>query len=101
MKQAVKAIVLILLTSLLSGCSSAEEKACEAAEQAKIEYELQSDVNFNAYQKEIDDNKRYVSPLFIKGVELLSNSKRVIVNNPKCFTPQQVVEAQSYLLTVK
>jgi hypothetical protein len=85
----------------LPSCSNAEAKACEAAEQARIEYELQSEVNFTAYQKEIDDNKRYVSPLFIKGVELLSNSKRVIVNNPKCFTPQQVVEAQSYLLTVK
>ena len=85
----------------LPSCSNAEAKACEAAEQARIEYELQSEVNFTAYQKEIDDNKRYVSPLFIKGVELLTNSKRVIVNNPKCFTPQQVVEAQSYLLTVK
>jgi len=85
----------------LPSCSNAEAKACEAAEQARIEYELQSEVNFTAYQKEIDDNKRYESALFIRGVELLSNSKRVIVNNPKCFTPQQVVEAQSYLLTVK
>jgi outer membrane murein-binding lipoprotein Lpp len=101
MKQAAKASALVLAVSLLSGCSNAEAKACKAAEQAKIEYELQSDVNFNAYQKEIDDNKKYYSAIFIKGVELLSNSKRVIVNNPKCFTPQQVAEAQTYLLTVK
>jgi predicted component of type VI protein secretion system len=57
MKQAAKASALVLAVSLLSGCSNAEAKACKAAEQAKIEYELQSDVNFNAYQKEIDEIK--------------------------------------------
>jgi uncharacterized protein YceK len=102
MKQAVKATVLILLVSLLSGCSSAEEKACEAAAQARAEYETET--------KELWDKKQEKSnaSLFFEALDLdkqaketYAKSQRVIANNPNCFTPKQVVEAQTYILKIK
>jgi hypothetical protein len=102
MKQAVKATVLILLVALLSGCSSAEEKACEAAEISRDNYNKEArDLQVKA--------KKY--PRFsgtieeaVRGRELSDKSfvayelsLRVILTYPNCFTPEQVVEAQQYL----
>jgi uncharacterized protein YceK len=100
MKQAVKATVLVLFVSLLSGCSSAEAKACEAAKQAKVEFEAQRDIIWTEYQKNVKlqgfDNTNYD-----KAYEQETNARRTIVNNQNCFTPKEVAEAQTYLSKVK
>jgi hypothetical protein len=85
---------------LLPSCSSAEAKACKAAEQARAEYEKETKVLWD--KKQAKDN----ASLFIEGLaldkqvrETYLKSQRVIANNPSCFTPKQVVEAQTYILT--
>ena len=92
---------LIAALVLLPGCTSNEVKACNAAEQAVIEYELESADKLTAYNNEINKNQRYDSSLSSKAAEAYLNSLRVIVNNPSCFTPKQVAEAQSFLSKVK
>ena len=102
MKQTAKATALVLFVSLLSGCSSAEAKACEAAEISRA--------NYNKEAKDLQvEAKKY--PRFsgtieeaVKGRELSDKSfvayelsLRVILTYPNCFTPEQVVEAQQYL----
>jgi hypothetical protein len=102
MKQAVNATTMVLLVSLLSGCSSAEEKACKAAKLSQNNYNsdaiaMQADAkkitddisNFKQYEKKRDLNKSA-----FKNYEL---SMRVITTYKECFTPEQVVEAQLYL----
>ena len=83
----------------LPSCSSAEAKACEAAEQARAEYEKETNVLWD--KKQAKDN----ASLFIEGLALEEQvrktylkSQRIIANNPSCFTPKQVVEAQTYIL---
>ena len=102
MKLAAKASILLLLVSILPGCSSAEEKACETAEQARAEYEIET--------KELWDKKQAKSnaSLFFEALaldeqakETYLKSQRVIANNPSCFTPKQVVEAQTYISKIK
>ena len=92
---------LIAALLLLPGCTSNEVKACNAAEQAVIEYEVESADKLTAYNNEINKNQRYDSSLSSKAAEAYLNSLRVIVNNPGCFTPKQVAEAQSFLSKVK
>jgi len=86
----------------LPSCSSAEAKACKAAEQARAEYEIET--------KELYDKKQAKSnaSLFFEALELdkqaretYLKSQKVIVNNPSCFTPKQVVEAQTYISKIK
>ena len=85
MKQAVKATALILLVSLLSGCSSAEAKECEVATKAYSELKVQS----QELGKSIKILEQGSLILFIAKQALL-----VKINNPSCFTPQEVSEAQ-------
>ena len=86
----------------LPSCSNAEAKACEAAEQARAEYEIET--------KELWDKKQAKSnaSLFFEALaldeqakETYLKSQRVIANNPSCFTPKQVVEAQTYISKIK
>jgi hypothetical protein len=100
MKQAVKATVLILLVSLLSGCSSAEEKACEAAEVSRDTYNRKAGT-LQAEAAGIVSND--LEKAFRK-FDLENESKatyklslQVIITYKECFTPEQVVEAQRYL----
>ena len=101
MKQPVKATALLLFVSLLSGCSSAEAKACKLAVKTESDYFLQAETLFAQF---LTESGKGTIPETVNSVELfkLSNiasdkSKRVIVNNPQCFTPKQVVEAQVQL----
>ena len=96
MKQAAKATALVLAVSLLSGCSSTEAKACEAAQLAnKSYYEKAGEYNGEAVLKITPEAKS--KELLALGRGEYFRSQRVIANNPKCFTPEQVVEAQIYL----
>ena len=101
MRRVFLALLLFAGLLLLPGCTSNEVKACNAAEQAVIEYEVESADKLTAYNNEINKNQRYDSSLSSKAAEAYLNSLRVIVNNPSCFTPKQVAEAQSFLSKVK
>jgi hypothetical protein len=96
MKQGVKATALILLVSLLSGCSSAEDKACEAARKShKDLVYIAGEYNGAAVLKTTPDIE--ASKLLKLGSYEFNKSQKVIVNNASCFTPEQVAEAQIYL----
>ena len=69
----------------LPSCSSAEAKACEAAEQANIDFAVQRAFYMNAGND------------YAKAQQAETNRARVIVNNSSCFTPQQVAAAQTYI----
>ena len=86
---------------LLPGCSNAEAKACEAAEQATIDLLAKRDFHWGRYQsyvrlQEFDKENHYS-----QAQEAEANRQRVIVNNLNCFTPQQVAEAQTYISKIK
>ena len=98
MKQAAKATALVLAVSLLSGCSSAEAKACVSAEKAYSEFEAETKKAYE--QREIsikasdwNSSKEYLT--IANKYEFWT--QKVIVNNPSCFTAAQVVIAQSFV----
>ena len=98
MKQAAKAIALVLFLSLLSGCSSAETKACKLAVETKAEYFLKSETLFAQFLVEggkgtVEATANSVE-LFEESQRLAKKANKVILNNPQCFTPKQVVEAE-------
>jgi hypothetical protein len=101
MKRTSIASVLVLFASLLSGCSSAETKACEAAEASRYSYDEKAD----AMQSEADAIGRTSDiEVAFKKFKLEQDAKatyklslQVIVTYKECFTPEQVVEAQQYL----
>jgi uncharacterized lipoprotein len=97
MKQAVKATALALAVSLLSGCSSSEAKACKLAVQTQADYMKQkNDLLAQAKIAYANATPTFngAYDLYDQSQEALLKSNKVIVNNPQCFTPQQVVEAQ-------
>ena len=85
----------MLSVSLLSGCSSSETKACETATKAYSDLRVQSqelgksikilEQGSGAFEA-IEKRERQ---FFIAKQALL-----VKINNPSCFTPQEVSEAQ-------
>jgi uncharacterized lipoprotein len=101
MKQTAKATILVLFASLLSGCSSSETKACEAAEASRNSYTEKA----AAMQSEADAIGRTSDiEVAFKKFKLEQDSKatyklslQVIVTYKECFTPEQVVEAQQYI----
>jgi hypothetical protein len=97
MKLTVKATVLILLVSLLSGCSSAEAKACKLAVETQADYLKQSKTLMVKSSQQKIENPFNARSLFDTGQNIFLKSQKVIVNNPQCFTPKQVVEAQTSL----
>jgi hypothetical protein len=102
MKLVTKTTALVLLMSLLSGCSSSDEKACEAAEISRDNYNKEA----RDLQVEAKKYPRFSGTIeeAVRGRELSDKSfvayelsLRVILTYPNCFTPEQVVEAQQYL----
>ena len=99
MKQAVKATAVLLFVSLLSGCSSAEAKACKAAQITNSQF-LKTSNEFAVKGDEIKVtggygiNSKARDYLYRQSREVEYKANLVIVNNPKCFTPEQVVNAQ-------
>ncbi|MDA3036567.1 MAG: hypothetical protein O3C24_04765 [Actinomycetota bacterium] len=98
MKQATKAIVLALFVSLLSGCSSAEDKACEAAQKV-VEEDMDKAQELLLSAKDLDKNGYGLQANEVRGEILRTSEKlnRAILKNQSCFTPAQVVEAQIYV----
>ena len=89
MKQAVKATVLVLFVSLLSSCSSAEAKACKAAKESYLSNKKIGDENINRKSDTTNLGKYRAI-----GERAYYVANKIIVNNQKCFNPEQVVEAQ-------
>ena len=105
MKPAIKATVLILLVSLLSGCSSSDAKLCEEAETFRAFYFAKAESNFMSFKQELEAelarNGKGSNPAIEKyiagNLENKQKGFQVIVNNPKCYSAGQVVEAQDYI----
>jgi hypothetical protein len=99
MKQVAKATALVLAASLLSGCSSPEAKACEAAEKARATYNKKA-AAMQAEANTIRDDLTKGFDVYMldnKGKKNYKLSLQVIITYKNCFTPEQVVEAQQYL----
>jgi hypothetical protein len=87
---------------LLPSCSSAEAKACKAAEQARAEYETETNELWDKKQAKSNASLFFEAlALDEQAKETYLKSQRVIANNPSCFTPKQVVEAQTYISKIK
>jgi flagellar basal body L-ring protein FlgH len=98
MKQAAKATALVLAVSLLSGCSSAEAKACKAAQEQYSQYDLQFEeakAKHAEYSKagEWENAKLWLG----QSTQSLYNRETLIIMYQSCFTPKEVVEAKIYL----
>ena len=100
-----KAIVLFLSASLISGCSSPEDKACEAAEASRYSYAekaaaMKSEAEAIGQAGDIEVAlKKFGLEQDAKATHKLS--LQVIVTYKECFTPEQVVEAQQNLERTK
>jgi hypothetical protein len=89
---------------LLTGCSDSTAKACEEAVKTKIEYlDLSKELHLKYLKlsKSTYDNREYtleeddrVRSLYGEHIQAKQDSNTVIINNPTCFSPKQVVEAQ-------
>lgn len=119
LKKLLAPLVVIALL-YLPGCSNAEAKACDAAKKAVSEYELSYNPKFVMAERLESQQEQFTRekiwerieaqrqgiklPENNAGVEALKlrkeaqkeyfKSQLVIVNNPSCFTPEQVVDAQ-------
>lgn len=93
MKQVAKATALVLLASLLSSCSSggAQANNCEAAENTRSTYDFEAGAMREKFEATNDINLHYGA------INIYKKSLQVILNNPDCFTPEQVVEAQDFI----
>jgi hypothetical protein len=95
MKRAAKVTALILFVSLLTGCTSSEEKACEAALSTHNSLEQEIDRDTKAVEGELKEQDTVLYEYVLS--QLPINRKRlllVIVNNQACFTPFEVANAQ-------
>jgi hypothetical protein len=98
MKQAAKATALMLFVSLLSGCSSSEAKACEAAVKAHSELRVQSQ-ELGKSIKILEQGSGALQAIEKRKSQLFIAKKAmlVMINNQSCFTPQDVAGAQLFL----
>ena len=98
----------VLASSLLAltGCTDSAAKACEVVVKTKIEYQDLSKELHSKYltlieatiedgEGTIEDYER-IDALNRKHIEAKKDSKAVVINNPTCFSPKEVVEAQKY-----
>ena len=94
---------------LLPGCSNAEAEACKAAQQSQLIYENKSR-NLYAASNALDVDEWNLNPteterlmsekkreLYSQSVENYKLSLQTIVTYKECFSPSQVVEAQTKL----
>ena len=95
MKQAVKATVLILLVSVLSGCSSSEENACGEPQitVSKLIFEGQK---FAEMFKSEDYPKYYSS-----SQEAYYKAALTTVNYSECFSPEEIADAQIFIANIQ
>ena len=97
------AVLLVSALFMLSGCSSSSEtKACEVARQTATEYLNEAKAAENKLDTVsdgtiTDENSEEVGVLLQAMNDLTLKSYKVIVNNQSCFSPKEVVEAQTNL----
>ena len=87
---------------LLTGCTSTETNACEAANQAAKDYLNEAKAAGDKIDTVSDgtitpENTEEVGDLLQAMNDLTLKSYKVIVNNQSCFSPKEVVEAQTNL----
>lgn len=87
---------------LLTGCASTETNACEAANQAAKDYLNEAKAAGDKIDTVSDgtitpENTEEVGDLLQAMNDLTLKSYKVIVNNQSCFSPKEVVEAQTNL----
>ena len=89
-----------MLVSLLSGCSSSgagggggQANNCEAVENTRSSYDFEAGAMREKFEATNDINLHY------EAINIYKKSLQVILNNPDCFTPEQVVEAQDFIST--
>ena len=105
MKQAAKVTALVLAVSLISGCSSSEAKVCEDAETFRSFYFAKAESNFMSFKQELEaelaltgkGSNPAIEKYIAGNLEYKQKGFQVIVNNPKCYSAGQVIEAQDYL----
>ena len=105
MKQAITATASILLVSLLTGCSTSDAKVCEEAETFRAFYFAKAESNFMSFKQEVADelartgkgSNPAIEKYIAGNLENKQKGFQVIVNNPKCYSAGQVVEAQDYI----
>jgi hypothetical protein len=87
---------------LLPGCSSKVENACEAAQQV-VEDDKNKTRKLLLSAKDLDKNGYGLQANEVRGEVLRTSEKinRAILKEQSCFTPQQVVEAQTYIASVE
>ena len=80
----------------LPSCSSDKAKACEAAQLSYDTY-YSAAGEYNGEAVLLTTPKDKTQELLALGCAQYYRSQKIILNNPKCFLPAQVVEAQIYL----
>lgn len=87
---------------LISGCSSTDEKACEAAQQL-FEDNKKKARELLLSAKDLDKNGYGLQANEVRGEILRTSEKlnRVILKNQSCFTPAQVGQAQTDIASIK
>ena len=87
---------------LLPSCSDTDVNACEAAQQI-VEDDTNKVQELLLSSKDLDKNGYGLQANEVRGEILRTSEKinRVILNNQNCFTPQQVVQAQTYIASIE
>ena len=87
---------------LIPGCSSTDENACAAAEQAmKDDMNKARELLLSA--KDLDKKGYGLQANEVRGEILRTSEKinRAILKRQSCFTPEQVGEAQIYIASIE
>ena len=94
--------LLVVGLLLLPGCSSAEDKACEAAQKV-VEEDMDKAQELLLSAKDLDKNGYGLQANEVRGEILRTSEKinRLIVKDQSCFTAEQVAEAQSYIASIE
>ena len=86
--------LLVVGLLLLPGCSSAEAKACEAADITRQGFQAeaakyQEDYLVKKELKSLEAGQAYLSKVIAQ-----SKAAEIILNNPACYTAEEQIEAQ-------
>jgi hypothetical protein len=87
---------------LLPSCSDTDVNACEAAQQI-LEDDTTKVQELLVSAQDLDKNGYGLQANEVRGEILRTSEKlnREILKNQSCFTAEQVVEAQSYIASIK